>query len=93
MVDPPRLHQKLGAIWVEVTKTVLAVGRLKPSRSKKVSDFENAASNSRLACRSSLQTALDRSTTKPELLPSTKREQPGSASHSPQAQMLDSFGC
>jgi hypothetical protein len=23
MVDPPRLHNKLGANWVEVTKTVL----------------------------------------------------------------------
>ncbi len=51
MAAPPRLHQELGANWVEVTKAVSgeATGHVK-ARSE--SDFENAASNNPLKARS-----------------------------------------
>ncbi len=46
MVDPPRLHKQLGANWVKnVTKAVTFEALKKSLRG---SEFENAASNTRL---------------------------------------------
>jgi hypothetical protein len=45
MVAPPRLHQQLGANWVEVTKAVCNQGLYVMDYDK--SDFEKAASNTR----------------------------------------------
>jgi hypothetical protein len=45
MVDPPRLHQQLGAKRVEVTKATFGKG--KPEEIFDESGFENEASNTR----------------------------------------------
>jgi hypothetical protein len=45
MVDPPRLHNKLGANWVEVTKTVF--GGVQRGFLQMRAKLENAASNTR----------------------------------------------
>jgi hypothetical protein len=49
MVAPPRLHQQLGAKWVEVTKAVCLLVLCMMIDGAR--DFENAASNTRYSPR------------------------------------------